>query len=127
MYINTTCPINDLISRLDSSDSLKILGFHFVDAKLNVDLHIENLIRKFNALLWVVRILSRSGMNSEDMLSTSDLPWTTTLAPRTTLSPRSTSSIWIGGSSYRPAYPKSARLTGFLLFVDISCLKSIQA
>ena len=53
--------------KLESSKSLKILGFHF-DGQLNVNAQIVNLIKKFNSSVWSIVHLKRNKLNEETLV-----------------------------------------------------------
>ena len=52
--------------RIESSGSLKILGFHF-DTNPSPKLHVEKLVKKFNSRLWTLRYLRTAGMSTADL------------------------------------------------------------
>ena len=51
-----------------STDSLKILGFHF-DRSPTVNCHVSMLCKKFRVKLWSVRVLKKAGIGPADMLN----------------------------------------------------------
>ena len=52
---------------INSTDSLKILGFHF-SPEPNANHHVTLLIDKFYSKLWTLRFLKKSGMSEKDLL-----------------------------------------------------------
>ena len=53
--------------RIYSTDTLKILGFHF-NKNPNANFHVEKVIEKFYSKLWALRFLKRSGMKQKGLL-----------------------------------------------------------
>ena len=53
--------------RRESSDRLKVLGWHFSD-RPNVSAYIDVLRRRFRERYWVLRHLKRNGFTTEDLL-----------------------------------------------------------
>ena len=54
-------------TRIDSSDSMKALGFHF-SRRLNASLHIEKLKEKIRRQIWSLRHLRKQGFNQANFL-----------------------------------------------------------
>ena len=54
-------------TRIESSATLKILGFHF-DSTSTAVFHVTKVIDKFYSKLWTLRFLKRSGMDSRNLL-----------------------------------------------------------
>ena len=52
--------------RIASTDSLKLLGFHF-NTSAGPNAHIQKLKSKFNSRLWSLRYLKKSGMELSDL------------------------------------------------------------
>ena len=53
--------------KIESGDTLKILGFHF-DSNPSIEHHIEQLITKVRKRSWVVRNLKKAGLDSTDLI-----------------------------------------------------------
>ena len=66
-YIRPT--IDGKCTETVSSDTLKILGFHF-DSRPTVLYHIRTVCQKFRSKLWSLRKLKRTGMSQPDLLVT---------------------------------------------------------
>ena len=60
-YINTNA------TTIESTTSLKILGFNF-GVEPNASFHVTGLIDRFYSKLWTLRFLKRSGMDNHDLL-----------------------------------------------------------
>lgn len=54
-------------TKLVSQKQMKQLGFYFSE-RPNVDLHLENVARKFRARLWFIRHLKKAAVGKEDLL-----------------------------------------------------------
>ena len=54
-------------TRIDSGDSLKMLGFHF-SGQSNVHAHIKILCRRFRQQMWVLTHLCRFGFSEEELV-----------------------------------------------------------
>ena len=54
-------------TRIVSTDTLKILGFHFSNEP-NANLHVSKVIDRLYSKLWTLRFLKKSGMNRSNML-----------------------------------------------------------
>ena len=66
-YSNVSSYIKYDGEKINSSTSLKILGFMFGN-KPNVQCHVDYIVRKTNAKLWTLRNIKKAGMHVEDML-----------------------------------------------------------
>lgn len=53
--------------RIDSCDSLKVLGFHF-ESKPTVRKHVETVIKKFRQRYWFLRHLRKLGFNEHELV-----------------------------------------------------------
>ena len=63
----STSYVNYGDSRINSGNSLKILGFHF-DDKPSVGFHVRKMVSKARDRLWSLRVLKRSGLDENDLL-----------------------------------------------------------
>ena len=70
IHSNNHSQINSYIrtddGEINSSETLKILGFQF-DSKPNAVYHVTETINKFYSKLWTLRFLRKSGMRANDL------------------------------------------------------------
>ena len=54
-------------NRTECTDSIKALGVHF-SSSLNLNLHVDTVVRRFRQRYWTLRNLKRNGFNSDELI-----------------------------------------------------------
>ena len=66
-YVPATYILDSENNRIDSTDSVKILGFHF-SSRPTVNLHVDMVIKKFKQRYWVLNHLRKIGFTLEELV-----------------------------------------------------------